>query len=523
VQPLAADFWQQTQNGNGMTDHLRYKLLLFDKNANALDQTFSLALKSDILRFTLGGIPQDVGTLRSLIYTVETATGVFKSLQLNVNGVTFSSALDTLTAFLAFDPAGVKIAEDGEVKITLIGDKAYKWSNTIVSGMLYVAGKRYTANVSGTWTEIVNPLSYVAEYNVNQAGDGFVTNLTSCTGSGYFTWNNALNINISGYHLPSNQEWFGIVPQAPGYVRFNATTSYDNITENVIVQGDPITMTSDFRTPKSPSLTSYALRYKGTDMVSAWKYEYVSNSNNTHLKITSRIVAPSVTINDIANNAFWSTNTGNDVVRYFPASGYFKLSEAKQNINIAGYHLPSIEEWSSIVPYNHNLVVFNSTSTTNQSVYETVTVQGESISMSSDYRAMANSNITYALRYKGTDMVSAWRYEYKNHNTSTCHLMITSRNVASTVTIDNIADEPGFWNNITINGNDVIRYFPASGQSTGVGQNTTGLFWSSTGSSQGQYLLFNNAKAASNNTSAQSNKYTVRLFVPGDNNAAQPD
>jgi len=204
-------------------------------------------------------------------------------------------------------------------------------------------------------------------------------------------------------------------------------------------------------------------------------------------------------------------------------SGYFKLSEAKQNINIAGYHLPSIEEWSSIVPYNHNLVVFNSTSTTNQSVYETVTVQGESISMSSDYRAMANSNITYALRYKGTDMVSAWRYEYKNHNTSTCHLMITSRNVASTVTIDNIADEPGFWNNITINGNDVIRYFPASGQSTGVGQNTTGLFWSSTGSSQGQYLLFNNAKAASNNTSAQSNKYTVRLFVPGDNNAAQPD
>ncbi len=319
VQPLAADFWQQTQTGNGATDHLRHKLLLFDKNANALDQTFSLALKSDILRFTLGGIPQDVGTLRSLIYTVETATGVFKSLQLNVNGVTFSSALDTLTAFLAFDPAGVKIAEDGEVKITLIGDKAYKWSNTIVSGMLYVAGKRYTANVSGTWTEIVNPLSYVAEYNVNQAGDDFVTNLTSCTGSGYFTWNNALNINISGYHLPSNQEWFGIVPEAPGYVRFRATTSYDNITENVIVQGDTITMTSDFRNPKIP--TSYALRYKGTDMVSAWKYEYVSNSNETHLKITSRIVAPSVTINDIANDAYWSTNTGNDVVRYFPASG----------------------------------------------------------------------------------------------------------------------------------------------------------------------------------------------------------
>ena len=348
VQPLAADFWQQTQNGNGMTDHLRYKLLLFDKNANALDQTFSLALKSDILRFTLGGIPQDVGTLRSLIYTVETATGVFKSLQLNVNGVTFSSALDTLTAFLAFDPAVVKIAEDGEVKITLIGDKAYKWSNTIVSGMVYVAGKRYTANVSGTWTEIVNPLSYVAEYNVKQAGDDFVTNLTSCTGSGYFTWNNALNINISGYHLPSNQEWFGIVPEAPGYVRFKATTSYDNITENVIVQGDTITMTGDFRNPKIP--TCYALRYKGTDMVSAWKYEYVKNSNDTHLKITSRIVAPSVTINDIANDAYWSTNTGNDVVRYFPASGYITNDPTgigDVNVGTHGYFWSSTESSST--------------------------------------------------------------------------------------------------------------------------------------------------------------------------------
>ena len=346
MQPLAADFWQQTQNGNGATDHLRHKLLLFDKNANALDQTFSLALKSDILRFTLGGIPQDVGTLRSLIYTVETATGVFKSLQLNVNGVTFSSALDTLTAFLAFDPAVVKIAEDGEVKITLIGDKAYKWSNTIVSGMVYVAGKRYTANVSGTWTEIVNPLSYVAEYNVNQAGDGFVTNLTSCTGSGYFTWNNALNINISGYHLPSNQEWFGIVPQyvVKPYIYFNATTSYDNITENVIVQGDTITMTSDFRNSTIP--TSYALRYKGTDMVSAWKYEYVKNSNDTHLKITSRIVAPSVTINDIANDAYWSTNTGNDVVRYFPASGYIKNDPTgigDVNVGTHGYFWSSTE------------------------------------------------------------------------------------------------------------------------------------------------------------------------------------
>ena len=42
------------------------------------------------------------------------------------------------------------------------------------------------------------------------------------------------------------------------------------------------------------------------------------------MKITSRRVAPSVTIGNISDNngAFWNTGQENDVVRYFPASGY---------------------------------------------------------------------------------------------------------------------------------------------------------------------------------------------------------
>ena len=176
---------------------------------------------------------------------------------------------------------------------------------------------------------ILNPLSLVAEYNVNPAGDGFVTSLTDCTVSGYFNFDDAVSkfsdITIGGkrYHLPSIKEWESIVPDNWDYVVFIMyTNSYNDISETVTVQGTSITMTSDFRTGVNG--VSYALRYKGTSMVSAWRYEYIKDGNNTHMKVTSRSLKgqTGVTADDIVKPAFWSANAGNDVTRHFPAGGY---------------------------------------------------------------------------------------------------------------------------------------------------------------------------------------------------------
>jgi hypothetical protein len=153
VQPFSADFWQQTQNGNGATDHLRNKLILFDNDANAIDQPFSLALKSDIMRFKLSGMPQTIGDPKTLIWTVTTAGGGDQSVTLNIANYTHTSGAE-LTAFLAFDPTFMNIAANGKVKITLVGDKSYEWSTTN-SGKSYTPGNRYKATVSGTWTEVV--------------------------------------------------------------------------------------------------------------------------------------------------------------------------------------------------------------------------------------------------------------------------------------------------------------------------------------------------------------------------------
>ncbi len=178
-----------------------------------------------------------------------------------------------------------------------------------------------------TFTPTANPLSYVAEYNINPAGDNFVGDLTACNISGYFNYNNAVtqfgNITIGGqrYHLPSFEEWSSIAPST-AWVYYGVNNSYDNRSETVTVAGNIYTMTSDFRN-NSADTTTYALRYKGTHLISAWKYEYTGkNTNNCHLKITSRSVyGQTITVDQIADALFWSTNTENDIVRYFPASG----------------------------------------------------------------------------------------------------------------------------------------------------------------------------------------------------------
>jgi len=198
-----------------------------------------------------------------------------------------------------------------------------------------------------TLTPTANPLSYVAEYNINTAGDGFVNDLTACNISGYFNYNNAVtqfgNITIGGqrYHLPSFEEWSSIAPST-AWVYYGVNNSYDNRSETVTVAGNIYTMTSDFRND-SANKTTYALRYKGTHLISAWKYEYFGyGTNNCHLKITSRSVyGQTITVDQIADASFWNTNTENDIVRYFPASGN---SDDPGDVGIGGAFRSSTSE-----------------------------------------------------------------------------------------------------------------------------------------------------------------------------------
>ncbi len=329
VQPLGDAFWQQTQNGDGNTSHLKNKLLLFDEIANPLDNTFKLEMKNSIIKFYINHLDKDIGRLIKLIWTVEIAPGVPKSMMLSLTNSEVSDK-NSFYAFLAFDPTVItKAAANGHVRIAMVGsDFTYAMNTAVNNEKLYAAGKRYRANCQ-PWNK--NPLMQVAEYNVKTDGKGFVTDLTACPGdAGGFTFQDAVNRfynfkNIPGYYLPSIDEWYAIISSnylTKPCITFSSSTSFYDIIENVKVWGRDISMTSDYKSPGNN--ITYALRYKGTEYRSAWKYEYIYDDKreNTYMKITSRLVSSSTSLGDIVEDPnFWITNTEDDVVRYFPATG----------------------------------------------------------------------------------------------------------------------------------------------------------------------------------------------------------
>ena len=180
------------------------------------------------------------------------------------------------------------------------------------------------------------PLAYVAEYNINLDGTGFATTHATDV-SGYFTFKEAVNkfsdITIADkkYHLPTKEEWMAIVPPSratPDYVDFASEYTYTDSVETVSVGGKMITSTNDYYGTGEDEV--YGLRFKGTDLCSAWKYEYTFVDSHRVLRVTARPVDMAtnpITIEEVKKPEFWASNTSDDIVRIFPASGWFGLSD----------------------------------------------------------------------------------------------------------------------------------------------------------------------------------------------------
>lgn len=182
--------------------------------------------------------------------------------------------------------------------------------------------------------QILTPLNFVAEYDINPDGNAFVDSYASNV-AGYFNFDEAVkrfsDISIDGkkYHLPSKEEWLAIVPKYKGkysgedYVNFYYSIVSDNVEEHVIVGGEEVASTNDYR--GNINKISYALRFKGTKWVSAWRYEYTMLGKDRVLKIVCRAIPETditTTIVDISKEDYWQSNSEKDVVRYFPAAGF---------------------------------------------------------------------------------------------------------------------------------------------------------------------------------------------------------
>ena len=234
----------------------------------------------------------------------------------------------------------------------LSGPYTWTWSD-LKPGTAYYA-VAMAKNADGKWGPLTKvefttlpvdqavtlPLAYLAEYNVNPEGTDFVTT-QDLDVSGYFSYENAVkkftNITIAGkkYHLPSKEEWMAIVPVASSgddYLSFTSSFRHNNVSETVVINGESISSTNDYRGGSVSSNKAHALRFKGTKYVSAWRYESMLLNDKRVLKITARPLdgkADNVTVDDIAKPEFWESNTESDIVRILPASGSFSYGKAK--------------------------------------------------------------------------------------------------------------------------------------------------------------------------------------------------
>ena len=352
VNPLDAGFWQQTQNGNGTTAHLSKKLLLYDEEANPLSETFSLVMKNSIIRFDLTNVPQEVGELGEVVWTVETATGFFKSMILNVTGVTFSATNSSLTAFLAFDPTVMKIAANGKVSVTLCGSKWYQWSTTVAAGKTYTAGNRYKATVSSGWTELdllINPLSYFAEHNMADTTGTFETG-HDASGLYLFNWDDAMRYNTrpatlggKDYYLPTIQEWRAIIPGNYTYVNFSGSGTRTLSDAAVTVGGESYTMSGTFDNTGNvvyATLTYTHQSYPTLYAIARYRTENMGAGNaNARMVIDMKLTATPYTIGE-AESADW--NSVGVVSRVVPAAGWCGSNGTLYHHGTNGYY------WSSM-------------------------------------------------------------------------------------------------------------------------------------------------------------------------------
>ena len=156
----------QTQNGNNNTVHLRDNIFLQATNVTDLND-ITLEMKSSIMKFELSNIPTDIGSLKSLIWIVETDNGS-KNMVLNLSSIADNQAL---TAYLSFISEEMSVKTNGKFTVILQGDKLYKAEREIISGKKYEAGNRYTAEIDNSsetmqWEELAN-MSFTVKVDEN--------------------------------------------------------------------------------------------------------------------------------------------------------------------------------------------------------------------------------------------------------------------------------------------------------------------------------------------------------------------
>ena len=253
---------------------------------------------------------------------------VFERGRINTFTASTSSASEGSTLSVSSSntsKANVSISS-GTVTVTGVSSGSATVTVTSTATTNYNAGSAtYTATVDPL-TKDMNPLWYVAYYNVNS--NTSYTFGTSITDNFFFYWNGAMssftgatttydsyqvgNVTMTNgpsgvtWHMPSRSEFLSI---APAYTMANnILTKTGTISNNVVFGYDTSTkggITDNSYVVHVSATESHVIRYLGTDFCSAWKYEIIgSGTANCYARISSIMIDY---IADATEAASWYT------------------------------------------------------------------------------------------------------------------------------------------------------------------------------------------------------------------------
>lgn len=186
------------------------------------------------------------------------------------------------------------------------------------------------------------PLEYVAEYSLgtNTQTGAFATSHRndSC---GWYKPAQAQKVMPAGYHIPSEDELYSILPQRDtkiwgnkGSISFGCGIIND-YPESCAFGGVKGTYTGDYNGPKDNLDVIYAIRFIGNGNKYRCAYRYEKHGHfatragygdrKSYLMVQAKYIGPSgsVTLDDVSKEAYWQT-TGDIVTRIFPANGKHK-------------------------------------------------------------------------------------------------------------------------------------------------------------------------------------------------------
>lgn len=172
------------------------------------------------------------------------------------------------------------------------------------------------------------PLEYVSEYNVAPDGKTFAKTHDYMDGEqGFFDWNDAMRIDISGWHLPTLEESMAIFPK---FLTFTESFEETNVDESISVRGEVVkNYTADYK-GRGDGIV-YTIKMKGNRNVyrTAYRYQMIGTEGGSDYRLVVQCiylgaVGKRQSIVDVSKESFWRKP---EVERVFPATGGIYINE----------------------------------------------------------------------------------------------------------------------------------------------------------------------------------------------------